>query len=125
MASSIRKAVIDRIEDGEWAVLLVGRKQTERIIPVEQLPEGAGEGSWLRVRIQDDAVTEIMLDTEETEKVLRRVRSKRDALRMRRSRLQRIAPDEESSNSDRNEDGQESASKDDANEAGTGDADID
>lgn len=41
------KAVIDRIEDGKFAVLLIGAKQEERVVPVDQLPAGSGEGCWV------------------------------------------------------------------------------
>jgi hypothetical protein len=113
MASVVRKAVIDRIEDGAWAVLLVGRKQTERILPVEELPEGAVEGTWLRVRIKDDVITKLVVDTAETEKVQRRIRSKVGALRTRRRRLKPRAPDEEKSESSASIEKQEGAEEDD------------
>jgi len=62
-----QKAVIDRIEEGRFAVLLVGRKQLEKVVPVEQLPEGAKAGSWLKVRVMEDGVKDMMVDEEETQ----------------------------------------------------------
>lgn len=42
------RAVVDRIVEGH-AVLLVGPDEREHHLPAEELPDGAGEGSWLRV----------------------------------------------------------------------------
>jgi hypothetical protein len=41
-------AVIDRIAEGQ-AVLLLGKDETLIYIPVDLLPEGAREGTWLDV----------------------------------------------------------------------------
>ena len=41
-------AVIDRISDGT-AVLLIGKEETQVSVPLSELPEGAGEGTWLDV----------------------------------------------------------------------------
>jgi len=78
-----QKAVIDRIEDGKYAVLLVGSRQVEKSIPVEQLPEGARAGSWLKVRVTDDSVKDILVDEEETQAARARVQTKLDMLRNR------------------------------------------
>jgi hypothetical protein len=42
-------AVIDRIEDGLHAVLLVGPDEVELVVDATLLPVGAAEGDWLRV----------------------------------------------------------------------------
>src|SRR5690606_39493935 len=99
MVAPRRKAVIDRIVDGTWAVLLVGRTQTEKVVPAAQLPEGAGEGTWLRIRTKGGDITEMVVDAKETETVQRRVRSKMEALRQRGRRLQPITPSEENTES--------------------------
>jgi hypothetical protein len=78
-----QKAVIDRIEEGTWAVLLVGRNQTEKVIPVAHLPEGAKPGSWLRVRVEGDVVHDIVVDEGETQAARGRIESKLDQLRSR------------------------------------------
>lgn len=92
-----RKAVIDRIEDGAWAVLLVGRKEEEKVIPVSQLPEGAGEGSWLKVRLMEDGVKDIIVDEEATTAAESRVESKMEMLRSRQKTFKPIStPDDES-----------------------------
>jgi hypothetical protein len=45
-----QRAVIDRIE-AESAILLVGDREHERRVPVDDLPEGAKEGSIVDVRV--------------------------------------------------------------------------
>lgn len=87
------RAVLDRIEDGKWAVLLVGEEKAEKIIPIETLPEGAKEGSWLRVQLEDDEVKEILVDAEETEKVRKRVEAAVRGLRKRKRRLKPVHAD--------------------------------
>lgn len=41
-------AVIDRIAEGK-AVLLIGSEESPVYVPVDVLPEGAKEGTWLDV----------------------------------------------------------------------------
>lgn len=51
-------AVVDRIEDAMHAVLLVGPDEVELVVDVTLLPEGTGEGDWLRVGfVRDLALT--------------------------------------------------------------------
>ena len=47
-------AVVDRIEDGRHAVLLVGPDEVELVLDVALLPDGALEGDWLRVGLTAD-----------------------------------------------------------------------
>jgi hypothetical protein len=84
-----QKAVIDRIVDGQHAVVLVGEEEREIILPVEQLPAGIGAGIWLQVELEDDLITEITIDPEETARVERRIAGKMALLRRRHSRLTR------------------------------------
>lgn len=54
-ASRQTRAAIDRIEDNEMAVLLVGDDQkTQLDVPVALLPEGAKGGDHLRITISLD-----------------------------------------------------------------------
>jgi len=48
-------AVIDRIEDGRRAVLLVGPDEVELVLDAGLLPDGAAEGDWLRLGLVLDA----------------------------------------------------------------------
>ena len=41
-------AVIDRISDGT-AVLLIGKEEAQVSVPLPELREGAGEGTWLHI----------------------------------------------------------------------------
>lgn len=51
-------AVIDRIEDNEMAVVLIGDdEQTQIDLPVSLLPDGASDGDHLRISITLDAKT--------------------------------------------------------------------
>ncbi|KMK77990.1 DUF3006 domain-containing protein [Alkalihalobacillus pseudalcaliphilus] len=61
------KAVLDRIEDQKFAVLLVGEKEEEMIIPKEQLPTGSKEGMWFSISIVDDQIEQIRIDEQVTE----------------------------------------------------------
>ena len=48
------RAVIDRVEDGGTAVLLVGEEETKVELPASLLPEGAEGGSHLVINIALD-----------------------------------------------------------------------
>ena len=47
------QAVIDRIEEDK-AVLLVGEEEKKVIFPLTYLPEGVGEGDYLKLEICPD-----------------------------------------------------------------------
>ena len=83
MSAEFEKAVIDRIEDGTHAVLIVGETEQQYIVPADQLPEGAAEGIWLQVRFAGDTLLEAHIDTEQTEQVRARISAKMDKLRKR------------------------------------------
>ena len=48
------RAVIDRVEDGGTAVLLVGEEETKVELPASLLPEGAEGGSHLVINVSLD-----------------------------------------------------------------------
>jgi hypothetical protein len=81
--------VVDRIVDGAFAVLLVGEAESERIEPVDLLPEGTVAGDWLRVRYRGDALVEATPDAEATDQARERIAAKLALLRRRGSRAQR------------------------------------
>ena len=66
------RAEIDRIEDGDVAVLMVGDGKTQVDVPVSLLPEGASEGDHLRISIT--------LDKESREAASARVKRLQDKL---------------------------------------------
>ena len=95
-----QKAVIDRIEDGEHAVLLVGDEETEYIMPATQLPEKARPGMWLRVQIEDGVIVEVVVDQAETEQMARGIATKLARVRRKRRRLRPLKEDEEAADQD-------------------------
>jgi hypothetical protein len=56
------RAVVDRIEDGR-AALLVGPGRTPIYLDVEELPRGAGVGTWLVLDLQSTPPLALSIDT--------------------------------------------------------------
>ena len=79
----MEKAVIDRIVDGNTAVILVGDDERQHHYPANKLPEGAREGTWLRVRVEDGQIVAMEMDQEEMGIVHRRIQEKMQKLRAR------------------------------------------
>jgi hypothetical protein len=79
----VEKAVVDRIVDGKYAVLLVGDQEIEKMIPSSKLPEGVTEGTWIRVEFNGDDLLSLEADNEETSKTNKRIKSKMELLRQR------------------------------------------
>lgn len=77
------RAVIDRIEDDQLAVLLVGDPERECVVSVERLPAGATAGTWLLVHIEDGQLLAARIDADLTRQADARIRSKLDLLRQR------------------------------------------
>jgi hypothetical protein len=88
------KAVLDRVVDGQYAVLLVGEAGVEHVIPVDSLPEGTRPGTWLRVQFEDDVLVDAVVDVEETERVKKRIEEKLARLRQRGRRVRQDKPEE-------------------------------
>lgn len=78
-----QKAVVDRIVDGTHAVLLVGDREVELVVPLAQLPPGTKEGHWLRVQFEGPTLVAAALDAEETERARQRIARKIGQLRTR------------------------------------------
>ena len=80
-------ATVDRIVDGETAVILVedDRDVIEQFdIPADQLPEEVtGEGSILTVEIADDAIVELQYDSEATDRRRQTSQDRLDSLSRR------------------------------------------
>lgn len=74
-------AVVDRIVDSRHAVLIAG--DDEYVVPAEQLPDGAGQGSWLRVQFGPGGIVAAAVDDEETERRRARIAEKMERLRSR------------------------------------------
>ncbi|MEH7177575.1 DUF3006 family protein [Neobacillus vireti] len=60
------KGYLDRIEDRQFAVILVDDLKKEFIIPSAELPEGSVENSYFDLTIENETITSIKLDEETT-----------------------------------------------------------
>jgi hypothetical protein len=79
------RAVVDRIVDGRTAVLLVGPDEVERIVAVEVLPEGAGEGTWVVLEHSNDpADVRLRIDEQLTQQRFDDLTARLDAIRRTR-----------------------------------------
>ncbi len=78
----MEKAFIDRFEE-DIAVLIVGEDERKLNVPRSSLPEGAEEGDWLQVELQEGTLTSAKLDREELQ---RRKQQVEDLLRELRGR---------------------------------------
>ena len=76
----LEKAVIDRFEEG-WAVLLIGEEERRMDVPRKDLPRGAREGHWLRIKLCCDQIIGAEIDEQETKRVRERISSKLERLR--------------------------------------------
>lgn len=76
-------AVIDRFVDGQWAVLLVGPGQVERVVPRSELPPRAREGAWLKTGWDGERLLWAETDPEATRRARERIAAKLARLRQR------------------------------------------
>lgn len=80
------KGILDRIEDGRYAVILIEEVQQEVVLPVECLPEGSEIHSWFDIELEGEEVKSISPD-EETEAVKeQQVDTLMEKLRAKKSR---------------------------------------
>ncbi|WP_161524620.1 DUF3006 domain-containing protein [Alteribacter lacisalsi] len=79
-----KHAVLDRIEDGQWAVLLVGTEEKEVILPVSKMPGGAGEGDWFTVTLVGDTVSSVTRDEQASAQAREEISSKMETLKKRK-----------------------------------------
>ncbi len=79
------EAVLDRIEDGKFAVILAESLNKEFVIDVSLLPEGSKEGTWFKITIQDDQIEQITIDEAKTKEKLKTINEKLNLLRQKKS----------------------------------------
>ncbi|WP_026690827.1 DUF3006 domain-containing protein [Alteribacter aurantiacus] len=79
-----KQAVLDRIEDGQWAVLLVGEEEREVILPVQKIPPKSKEGDWFIVTLVEDTISSVVLDEEKTKTMKTSIQSKMDLLKKKK-----------------------------------------
>ena len=80
-----QRAVIDRITDG-WAVILVVDREQERRLRVDDLPDGAEEGSIVQVRVSGLNVEVVAVDDGATHEKRAEMKDRLRRLRKSRSR---------------------------------------
>lgn len=85
------KGVLDRMEDGKWAVILLEEVNREIIVPAAELPEGSRIKSWFDIDFDDSGIVSIELDPRSTaikeqrvEQLMRNLRSRRSGSRFKR-----------------------------------------
>ncbi|TSB47630.1 DUF3006 domain-containing protein [Alkalicoccobacillus porphyridii] len=77
----MKKAVLDRFEDHDLAVLLIGENEKEYNVSRSILPKEVKEGSHLFVKLENDIVHSVTLDEEATKATENRIHNKMDKLR--------------------------------------------
>ena len=60
------KGYLDRIEDNQYAVILVEEMKKEFIVPKEDLPQGSTENSYFEITIENEKITFLKLDEQTT-----------------------------------------------------------
>ena len=84
-ADDVQRAVIDRITDG-WAVLLVGDREQERRVRVDDLPDGAEEGSIVQVRTAGLKIEVVGIEDAAADEKRAQMKDRLSRLRKSRSR---------------------------------------
>lgn len=79
------KGVLDRMENGGWAVILLEEVNREMIVPAAELPEGSRINSWFNISFDDNGIASIELDHRSTAIKEQRVGQLMRSLRSRRS----------------------------------------
>jgi hypothetical protein len=79
----VEAAVVDRVVEGQ-AVLLIGEKEIEEVVPLDDLPAGVGGGVWLLVRRTRDGIQVVGIDPEAEQR--QRERARRRLRRLREER---------------------------------------
>ncbi|NWQ44034.1 DUF3006 domain-containing protein [Bacillus sp. EB106-08-02-XG196] len=60
------KGYLDRIEDNQYAVILVEEMKKEFIIPKEDLPHGSKGNSFFKITIENEKITSMVVDEQAT-----------------------------------------------------------
>ncbi|MDC3414999.1 DUF3006 domain-containing protein [Aquibacillus sp. 3ASR75-11] len=78
------KGILDRIEDGEKAVILIEEWNKEVIIPKEQLPCGSQLHSWFDLEMKEDHIISITLNQQTTEREQRKTNRLRNKIKSKK-----------------------------------------
>jgi Protein of unknown function (DUF3006) len=79
------KGYLDRIEENRFAVILVDEINKEFIVPKEQLPEGSTEKSYFDITFENDKISSIKLNSQQTHSEQQRVEELMGKLRAKSS----------------------------------------
>lgn len=74
------KATIDRFEEN-MAVLILEQGDVRRDVPRELLPAGAQEGQHVLIDFDEEQISKIVLDEDETTQARERIQAKLERLR--------------------------------------------
>ncbi|SES29464.1 DUF3006 domain-containing protein [Salipaludibacillus aurantiacus] len=75
---------LDRIEDGKFGVILVEDIGKEYMVPKNNLPDGAREGMWLTVTIEDEEVKSIEINRTKTIGLQQKIDSQMERIRKKK-----------------------------------------
>lgn len=85
------KGILDRIEDGRHAIILVEEEGVELVLPANRLPEGSQVNSWFTIDAEDGQLA-VTLDEEtsiaktaQAEELVARLRTKKKGSRFKRN----------------------------------------
>lgn len=85
------KGILDRIEDGRHAVILVEEEGIELVLPANRLPEGSQVNSWFTIDAENGQLA-VTLDeetsiakAEQAEELMTRLRTKKKRSRFKRN----------------------------------------
>ena len=85
------KGILDRIEDGRHAVILVEEEGVELVLPANLLPEGSQVNSWFTIDAENGQLA-VTLDEEtsnaksvQAEELMTRLRTKKKGSRFKRN----------------------------------------
>ena len=85
------KGILDRIEDGRHAVILVEEEGIELVLPANRLPEGSQVNSWFTIDAENGQLA-VTLDEEATfskskqaDDLMTRLRTKKKRSRFKRN----------------------------------------
>ncbi|WP_449536383.1 DUF3006 domain-containing protein [Ferdinandcohnia sp. Marseille-Q9671] len=79
------KGYLDRIEDNQHAVILVEEINKEFIIPINDLPSGSSAGSYFDLTIENETITSITRNENETHSQQQKVDDMMSKLRKKSS----------------------------------------
>lgn len=85
------RGILDRIEDGQLAVILLEEERREIVLPIHYLPEGSRVNSWFEIMMDGEEIISLALDEEtaqakedEAETLMQKLRSRRRSSRFKK-----------------------------------------